>query len=86
MNKTYKIQKHYWGLDLHGIAGKEVTIEELQELFSDDICTLFCRYLPDGYRFFDAPMLEESIEFEDCAAGINDILKQIRLKPRKDLC
>ena len=85
MSKLVKIQKHYPALNLHKISGREVTLDKLCELFDDDLYALFCRYLPDGYRFFDAPELAESLRFEEAAAELKNIIKNVRLNPCADL-
>ena len=85
----YKLQNHrhkkpYTNLKLHDTSGKKVTLEELVDLFNDDMMILFCRYLPYNYQFFDdQPDRPENEKFETAVWILKEILKEVRLNPRK---
>ena len=86
----YKLQNHrhkkpYTDLKLHDTSGKKVTLEELVDLFNDDMMILFCRYLHYNYQFFDdQPHRLENSKFETAVWTLKEVLKEVRLSPRKD--
>ena len=82
-----KIQPHAKCLDTDTPYGKELnSTEELRDHFDDDLCSLFKRYLPENYRFFDdvetAPCNQK---FELCADMLKEVLTEVRNNPIKEL-
>ena len=86
----HKLQNHqhkkpYTDLKLHDTSGKKVTLDHMVELFDDDMMILFCRYLPYNYQFFDDHAdRPENDKFETAVWILKEILKEVRLDPRKD--